>query len=81
VASIGTQQGFYYKHHLVPFGEYIPFKSSLGNLLKLLDVPMSEFSAGAPEQANLKSAGERIGVSIWLVTTLGLVIRLRPISI
>jgi len=75
VASIGTQQGFYYKHHLVPFGEYIPFKSSLGNLLKLLDVPMSEFSAGAPEQANLKSAGERIGVSICYEDAFGELVR------
>jgi len=75
VASIGTQQGFYYKHHLVPFGEYIPFKSSLGNLLKLLDVPMSEFSAGAPEQANLKSASETIGISICYEDAFGELVR------
>jgi apolipoprotein N-acyltransferase len=75
VASIGTQPGFYYKHHLVPFGEYIPFQSILGNLLKLLDVPMSEFSAGAAQQANLQSAGQAIGVSICYEDAFGELVR------
>jgi apolipoprotein N-acyltransferase len=64
VTSFGSQTGFYYKHHLVPFGEYIPFQSIFGNLLKLLDVPLSEFSAGSKEQTLIKSAGEFIGISI-----------------
>ncbi|MEN8219791.1 MAG: apolipoprotein N-acyltransferase [Pseudomonadota bacterium] len=75
VASIGTQPGFYNKHHLVPFGEYIPFQSFLGNLLKLLEVPMSEFSAGAAQQANLYSAGQAIGVSICYEDAFGELIR------
>ncbi len=75
VTSIGTQSGFYYKHHLVPFGEYIPFQSIFGELLKLLDVPMSEFSAGAAQQTNLTSAGEAIGVSICYEDAFGELIR------
>lgn len=75
VTSIGTQQGSYYKHHLVPFGEYIPFQSFFGNLLKLLDVPMSAFSPGAAQQPNLKSAGEVIGVSICYEDVFGELVR------
>jgi apolipoprotein N-acyltransferase len=64
VMSISKQPGTYFKHHLVPFGEYIPLQLILGNLLKLLNVPMSEFSAGTVQQNNLYSAGQPIGVSI-----------------
>ncbi len=75
VASIGKQPGFYYKYHLVPFGEYIPFQSSLGNLLELLDIPLSAFSAGEAKQVNLKSAGETIGASICYEDAYGELIR------
>ncbi|MDM8557382.1 apolipoprotein N-acyltransferase [Candidatus Parabeggiatoa sp. HSG14] len=75
VTSIGTQSGAYYKHHLVPFGEYIPFQSFFGNLLKLLDVPMSAFSPGAVQQPNLHSMGEPIGVSICYEDVFGELVR------
>lgn len=75
VASIGKQPGFYYKYHLVPFGEYIPFQSTFGNLLELLDVPLSAFSAGDARQVNLKSAGETIGTSICYEDAYGELIR------
>lgn len=75
VMSIGTQPGFYYKHHLVPFGEYIPFKFLFGDLLKLLDVPLSDFTAGEARQTNLKMAGESIGVSICYEDAFGELLR------
>ena len=75
VVSIGKQPGFYYKHHLVPFGEYIPFQSMVGNLLKLLDIPLSAFSSGAAQQTHLKSRGEMIGVSICYEDAFGELIR------
>jgi apolipoprotein N-acyltransferase len=75
VASIGEQPGFYYKHHLVPFGEYIPFQSYFGNLLKLFDVPLSEFSAGSARQVHLTSAGQNIGVSICYEDAFGELVR------
>lgn len=75
VASIGSQPGFYYKHHLVPFGEYIPFQAIIGNLLKFIDVPMSEFSPGKERQSNLLSAGQPIGVSICYEDAFGQLIR------
>ena len=75
VTSLGTQPGFYYKHHLVPFGEYIPFQSTFGELLALLDVPLSAFSAGDARQVNLRSAGEAIGISICYEDAFGELIR------
>jgi len=75
VASLGSQPGFYYKHHLVPFGEYIPFQSTFGELLALLEVPLSAFSAGEPRQVNLRSAGEAIGISICYEDAFGELIR------
>lgn len=55
---------FYFKSHLVPFGEYIPLKSLLGGLLDILHVPMADFSRGAHEQAPLAVAGQFLAVSI-----------------
>ena len=75
VASIGSQPGFYYKSHLVPFGEYIPFQSTFGELLKFLNVPLSAFSAGEAIQPNLTSANEKIGVSICYEAAYGELIR------
>ena len=75
VASIGKEPGLYYKQHLVPFGEYIPFQIVFGNLLKLLNVPMSEFSAGNGEETTLKSAGQVIGVSICYEDAFGELVR------
>ncbi len=75
VASIGKEPGLYYKQHLVPFGEYIPFQAIFGNLLELLNVPMSEFSAGNGKQTTLKSAGQVIGVSICYEDAFGELVR------
>ena len=79
VASLGEQTAFYYKHHLVPFGEYIPFKNLLGGVLDVLHIPMSDFSAGARDQPPLPAAGYRAGVSICYEDAFGTqVIRALP---
>jgi len=68
VVRVGTGDGdvsqFYFKSHLVPFGEYIPFKSLLGELFDLLRVPMANFSRGDVRQPLITVAGRSIGVSI-----------------
>lgn len=75
VMSISENTGFYFKRHLVPFGEYIPLQSILGKLLKLLNVPMSEFSAGAADQPNLQVANQAIGLSICYEDVFGELLR------
>jgi apolipoprotein N-acyltransferase len=60
--EVSTQ--IYRKAHLVPFGEYIPFKSVLGRLLDILQVPMADFSRGEPDQELLEVGDNKIGMSI-----------------
>ena len=64
VISIGSTPGIYRKRHLVPLGEFLPFKSMLSWLLNYLQIPMSDFSRGAAQQSAIHAAGQAIGVSI-----------------
>ena len=60
----GGKTAFYHKQHLVPFTEYLPFSTVLGGVVDLLDVPMSDFSAGDGAQPPLLLAGQPVAVSI-----------------
>lgn len=64
VISIGASTSTYRKHHLVPFGEFLPFKIFFSWLLQTLEIPMSDFSAGPADQAPLSVAGQKAGISI-----------------
>ncbi|MBK6658227.1 MAG: apolipoprotein N-acyltransferase [Proteobacteria bacterium] len=64
VVALGSEPGRYDKRHLVPFGEFFPFKAALENLSRLLSIPMSDFSEGDIRQATLHAAGHAVGVSI-----------------
>ena len=37
-------KGEYYKHHLVPFGEFMPLKQLIGPVMSWLRIPVSDFS-------------------------------------
>ena len=54
----------YRKHHLVPFGEYIPLKAVFGWIIDVLHIPLSDFSRGDLHQQPLNLAGQRVAVNI-----------------
>lgn len=64
IAVIGSTDDIYYKQHLVPFGEFLPFDKWLRPVLDLLEIPMSDFSAGPKRKPVVRAANEIIGVSI-----------------
>jgi apolipoprotein N-acyltransferase len=61
---IGEGQGHYYKRHLVPFGEYIPWQQQLGSLLQFLDIPMSGFNKGPEVQSPITAHGIPVALFI-----------------
>lgn len=55
---------FYFKQHLVPFGEYMPFRGAIEKQLDFIQIPMSDFTAGSSDQPLIKAAHHAIGISI-----------------
>jgi apolipoprotein N-acyltransferase len=54
----------YYKHHLVPFTEYLPMKRALAGLVDFFQVPMSDFSHGPEGQPPMELAGLPVGATV-----------------
>lgn len=52
----------YAKQHLVPFGEYSP--PLFGWFYRLVDIPMSDQTRGAPDQPPMALGGQRIALNI-----------------
>jgi apolipoprotein N-acyltransferase len=64
VAALGSTPGFYFKRHLVPFGEYVPLRPLLGWVLDILQIPLADFASGDGGQAPLVAAGQPLAASI-----------------
>ncbi|HBS25754.1 MAG TPA: apolipoprotein N-acyltransferase [Gammaproteobacteria bacterium] len=56
LVRLNSDTEMYLKRHLVPFGEYIPFRNSLTWLKDMVELPSSDLSAG--KVANTLSVGE-----------------------
>ena len=65
VLSFGTSpRQVYRKHHLVPFGEFVPLKPLFGWFVEVVAIPLLDFSRGALGQRPLAVAGQKVGVNI-----------------
>lgn len=75
VIALGKGQGRYYKHHLLPFGEYLPLRSVFAIFRDYVDIPMADFSRGDAQQAPLMTQQVPAGVSICFEAAFGRDIR------
>ena len=71
VITLGGEQAFYYKQHLVPYGEYLPMRWLIGNALDALAVPNADFSSGTDSQPLLLAAGYPVATSICYEVVFG----------
>jgi apolipoprotein N-acyltransferase len=56
--------GWYYKRHLVPFGEYFPVPAFVRAWLRLMSLPYDDFTAGSSHQVLLSAAEQKLGLTI-----------------
>ena len=71
VIALGGEQAFYYKQHLVPYGEYLPMRWLIGHALDALAVPNADFSSGSDSQPLLQAAGYPVATSICFEVVFG----------
>ncbi len=64
MVALGKQRDHYYKDHLVPFTEYLPFKFLLGGLVDFFTIPMSDFTAGGKSKPLMQVGDYQVGMSI-----------------
>jgi len=63
VLSLGASpRQLYYKAHLVPFGEFVPW--GFGWVVRVLAIPLADFSRGPAQPQPLAVAGQRVAANI-----------------
>jgi apolipoprotein N-acyltransferase len=60
----GKGGGWYYKRHLVPFGEYFPVPAFVRSWMRLMSLPYDDITPGSDHQPILTAAGQRLGLTI-----------------
>lgn len=61
INTLGAGHGEYCKRHLVPFGEYYPWREQLRWLYHWFEIPMNNLVSGAKQQFPIVAGDSRIG--------------------
>jgi len=64
IAAYSPVEQWYYKRRLVPFGEFFPVPDAVREWMRLMNLPYSDFEAGADGQPPLAVAGEKLAPTI-----------------
>jgi apolipoprotein N-acyltransferase len=64
VVAYSPREQWYYKRHLVPFGEFFPVPPMVREWMRLMSLPYSDFDAGPDDQAPLAAGGETLAPTI-----------------
>ncbi len=57
-------EGWYYKRHLVPFGEYFPVPAFVRSWMRLMSLRYDDLTPGREDQPVLNAAGQKLGITI-----------------
>ncbi len=71
ILVLSDMDGWYYKRHLVPFGEYFPVPSFVRSWLRLMSLPYDDFTPGVSRQPVLSAAGQKLGLTICFEDAFG----------
>src|SRR5690606_37664095 len=71
VVALTEPRQFYFKRHLVPFGETFPVPGFVRGWLRLWSLPYIDAEPGSPEQPSLDVGGERPAIQICYEAVFG----------
>ena len=64
VLALDAQASWYDKSHLVPFAEFFPVPHFVRTWMRLMNLPYSDFTRGAPDQPPLAAAHLQLGTTV-----------------
>jgi len=64
VLALDAQASWYDKSHLVPFAEFFPVPQFVRSWMRMMSLPYSDFTRGAPDQPPLPAAHLRLGTTV-----------------